>query len=326
MALILDLRHYETVVSIVELGTMTAAAKQLSTTQSALSHRLAEAERRLGVRLFDRGPGRKLKPTRAGLVVHQTASRALADLERSEALLLAEDHRVIAIVRIGVGSYDCFHWYPGFLATARSAHPDIDVELVIAGDSPGSALAEGAADLVIAPGEPEGNVMSRHLFDDELVALVHPEHRLCGKPWLTPRHLANEFYLTYNSSPVPGFEYDRFIRPGETYPRIVTVVPQTSAITEMVAAGAGVSILSRWALTPAIENRRVVPIRCGPDGLSLPWVAVLRADEPEGSPATRIAELLATTLAPQLAHGSLPNVDPSPKSATDQPDETVAGC
>lgn len=299
MPLTLDLRHYETVVAIVELGTMTAAAKQLSTTQSALSHRLAEAERRLGVRLFDRGPRRNLKPTRAGLVVHQTASRALADLARSEALLLNEDHKVTSIVRIGVGSYDCFHWYPAFLSTARTHHPDIDLALVIVGDSPGSALADRAADLVIAPGEPEGSVVSRHLFDDELVALVNPDHRLCGRAWLTPDDLVEESYLTYNSAPVPGFEYDKFIRPSETYPRIVTVVPQTSAISEMVAAGAGVSILSRWALTPAIESRRIVPIRCGPDGLPLPWVAVLRADEPAGSAAQRIADLLVTALAPR---------------------------
>ena len=53
MPLLLDLRHYETVLAIVELETMTAAAKELSTSQSALSHRLAEAERRLETSLFD---------------------------------------------------------------------------------------------------------------------------------------------------------------------------------------------------------------------------------------------------------------------------------
>lgn len=296
MTLRLDLRHYETVVAIVDLGTMTAAAKHLSTTQSALSHRVAEAERRLGVLLFDRGPQRKLRPTRAGLVVHQTASRALADLERSEVLLLAEDHRVTSSVRVGVGAYDCFYWYPTLLAAARSRHPDIEVELVAVGDEPAAALAAGTADLVIAPGEPLGSVLTRPLFEDELVAIVDPAHRLAGKDWLSADDLADETYLTYNSAPALGFEYDRFIRPANSYPRIVTVVPQTSAIYEMVAAGAGVSILSRWALAPMIESKRVVPVRCGTEGLPLGWVSVLRSDEPDGSAAHRIADLLTVQL------------------------------
>lgn len=296
MSLQLDLRHYETVVAIVELGTMTAAAKQLSTTQSALSHRVAEAERRLGVRLFDRGPQRRLRPTRAGLVVHQTASRALADLERSESLLLAEERSVTASVRIGVGAYDCFYWYPSFLARAHEEHPDIELQLVAVGDDPGAALAAGVADVVIAPGEPQGSVRTRRLFDDELVAIVHPGHALAKRQWLSPADLADETYLTYNSAPSPGFEYDRFIRPADAYPRIVTIVPQTSAISEMVAAAAGVSILSRWALAPVIESGRVVPVGCGADRLSLSWVAVLRADQADDSAPDRVAALLAEHL------------------------------
>ncbi len=296
MALRLDVRHYETVVAIVEHETMTAAARHLATSQSALSHRLAEAERRLGVRLFERGPQRRLKPTRAGVIVHQSAGRALPDLERSEALLLADDACVAAVVRIGVGSYDCFHWFPGLLAATAERHPDVELQLVSVGDTPGSALAAGTADLVIAPGVPRGTVVTRDLVEDELVCVVAPDHRLRRREWITPADLTDETYLTYNPAPVPGFEFDRFVRPAETYPRVVTVVPQTSAIVEMVAAGAGVSILSRWALAPAIDGGRVVPLRCGPEGLPLRWVAVLRAGEPDGSPPQRIADVLAATV------------------------------
>ncbi len=292
MPLRLDLRHYETVVAIVELGTMTEAARQLHASQSALSHRLNEAERRLGVRLFERGPQRRLKPTRAGLVVHQTASRALTDLERSEQLLLNDDQDVTATVRIGVGSYDTFHWYPGLLRLARSRHPDIELQLVSVGDEPGTAVADGAADVVIAPGAPEGSVAISPVFDDELVCVVDPGHRLAGRDWIAADDLVEETYLTYSPAPAPGFEYDRFIRPADNYPRLVTVVPQTSAIVEMVAAGAGVSILSRWALTSAIAAGRVRPLRCGPDGLALPWVTVTRASEPDDSPVARIVTLL----------------------------------
>ncbi len=292
MALQLDLRHYETIVAIVEFGTMTAAAEELHSTQPTLSHRLAEAERRLGVGLFDRGRRRRLTPTRAGLATHQAASRALAALARNEEILLATPADVTSVVRIAVGSYDCFHWYPRFLARSRQRDPDVELQLVIVGDTPGDALASAAVDLVIAPGDPSGAVELHPAFEDELVLAVAPGHELVGRTFVEPADLLGESYLTYNPSPSPGFEYDRFIRSGDQYPRVVTVVPQTNAITELVAAGAGVSILSRWALRTALDTGRIEAIQCGPDRLMIGWNIVLRATEPSGSPARRVADHL----------------------------------
>ncbi|MEM9564858.1 MAG: LysR family transcriptional regulator [Actinomycetota bacterium] len=296
MTLQLELRHYETIVAIVEHGTMTAAARELNSTQSTLSHRLAEAERRLGVRLFDRGRRRRLTPTRAGLATHQAASRALDALTRNEQVLLAEQPEVTSVVRIAVGSYDCFHWYPSFLARSRGRDPDVELQLVAGGDTPGDALAALDVDLVIAPGSPSGAVDLRPAFDDELVLVVAPDHPLADREAVEPGDLLGEIYLTYNPTPTPGFEYDRFIRSGDEYPRVVTVVPQTAAITELVAAGAGVSILSRWALTSAIDAGRIVPVRCGGDGLRLGWSVVMRVAEPPGSPARRVGDHLIESL------------------------------
>ncbi|WP_420451343.1 LysR family transcriptional regulator [Ilumatobacter sp.] len=294
----LELRHYETVVAIVELGTMTAAARELHTTQSALSHRLAECERRLGTQLFDRGRKRRLTPTRAGLAVHQTASRAIAELERTERLLRSERSEVVSVVRIGVGSYDCFHWYPEFFHTARRLHPDVELDLAPVSDSPGGALADGDVDVVIAPGEPRGPLELRPLLTDELVLVTSPDHPLAELEVVEAHDLADEVYFTYNTSPTPGFEYDRLFRAAETYPRVVRVVPQTSAIAELVAAGAGVGILSRWALSPLIDAGRLHAIRCRPGGLPLEWNAVTRANEPAESPAARVRDLLARRLGP----------------------------
>lgn len=297
MTLQLDLRHYETIVAIVELGTMTAAARELHTTQSALSHRLADAEQRLGQKLFDRGRQRRLTPTRAGLVLHQSAQRALADLERSEQILLADRRDVTSVVRIAVGSYDCYHWYPDFLRASTQRDPDIELDLVVGGDTPGDALAAGTVDLVLAPGQPQGALELMPLFVDELVFVTAPDHPLAGRPHITPADLIDQTYLTYNPTPTRGFEYDRFIRPGDDYPRVVRVVPQTSAILELVSAGTGVSILSRWALSPAIEAGRIAAVPCGPDGLSLTWTVVMRRGGSSDSPTRRVAEHLITMFA-----------------------------
>jgi LysR family transcriptional regulator for metE and metH len=292
MPLQLDLRHYETVAAIVELGSMTAAARELSTTQSALSHRLAEAERRLGVRLFERSAQRRLRPTRAGLAVHQAANRALADLDRCEAQLRSEMPGITSIVRIAVGSYDCYHWYPTFLEHVRRAHPTVELELVVVGDTPSEALGANTADLVLVPSSPTGPIECQPAFADELVLIASPGHPLAGRGAVEVEEMVEHTYFTYNPNPAPGFEFDQFIRPANIYPLVVTVVPSTSAIAELVAAGAGVSILSRWALAPMIDGGRLVAVRCGAAGLDLDWHVALRSQEPEGSPVRRIAAAL----------------------------------
>jgi DNA-binding transcriptional LysR family regulator len=61
----MDLRHAKTFVTVADLGTVSAAAAQLRVAQPALSRQIADLERTLGVKLFDR-VGRRLMMTGAG--------------------------------------------------------------------------------------------------------------------------------------------------------------------------------------------------------------------------------------------------------------------
>lgn len=249
MTLRLEIKHWQTLAAITEVGSMSGAAERLGTTQSALSHRLAEAERRLGSRLFDRSRQRRLHPTPGGQALYQTALRVLAELERAEADFRRSSGAVAHVVRFGIAAYSCYHWFPRFLARVREALPEIQVELVAAATQrPVKSLLDGAVDLVIAPAhQARPGVEALALFDDELVLILPPGHRLARRDWIRASDLVEETYLTYSRTPEPGFEYDRFVRPAGVQPRVLSFVEQTDAIAELVAAGFGVSILSRWA-------------------------------------------------------------------------------
>src|SRR3569833_1092719 len=62
---------------------LSAAARRLRVNQTTVSRRLAEAERALGVRLFDRIDG-CLRPTRAGEATFARAARVEQDIEALE--------------------------------------------------------------------------------------------------------------------------------------------------------------------------------------------------------------------------------------------------
>lgn len=275
----LEIRHYETIAAIVELGTMTEAAHHLSVTQSAISHRLAETERRLGVALFFRGPDRRLSPTTHGVAVSQAAIRAITELHRVETALTGSASEVEVTVRIGVGSYQCYSWFRAFQSTHQQNNPEVGLDLVVLTDTPGPSLASRDVDLVLAPGTPAGDHDLTPVFDDELVLVCAPWHSFAGVETIDAADLSPEIYLTYNAQPTPGFEYDRFVRPGGEAPRVVKVIPQTSAIIELVAAGVGVSILSRWATADAVAAGRLMSARCSPEGLPIRWHAAHRHND-----------------------------------------------
>lgn len=296
------MHHYETIVAVTDTGSVTMAAGRLHVSQSAVSHRLAEAERRLGGRLFERRPSRGMQPTPAALALCQAANRAIPDLARAERDFMRSVGGTTATVRIGIGSYDCYHWLAPFAAAARDELTNLSLELVVVGDAPVQRLADGTADLVLAPGNPQGTCETQPLFTDELVLITQPQHRLADEVSIEPEEVGEEHYFTYSRQPAPGFEYERFVRPAGVSPRTITVLEQTGAIAEMVAAGFGVSILSRWAMSPWVESGRVAAVRCGSGGLDLEWSALTRADAPSDAPERQVANAIVAWL--RQAEGS----------------------
>lgn len=79
---ILDSRKLLAFETLARLGSFTQAAKELSLTQSAVSHAIKSLEHDLGCRLFDR-LGRAVTITPAGSQLLQRASVILAEMQHA---------------------------------------------------------------------------------------------------------------------------------------------------------------------------------------------------------------------------------------------------
>ena len=289
---LLDIRHWEMLLAIEAAGTMRAAATNMNITQSALSHRLAEAERRLGNALYHR-EGRRLAATVAGRALTGTARQLLPALSRAETDFIAMAQGSAAVVRFGVAAYNAYGWLPGFLKANQTKHK-IQLEVVAAAtQQPIRSLLDGHSDLVVAPTHlASPGVVAIPLFEDELVLIVPRGHRLAKLPYLEAKHLRDEKYLTYSRTTEPGFEYERFVRPSGVLPKSITTIEMTDAIVELVVNGFGVSILARWAIRPAAAAKRIQTVQVGDKGLDLPWAVLLREADMKGSAAREMADLL----------------------------------
>lgn len=286
------------VLSLKDQDTLADAARALRVTPSALSHRIREAERRLGVVLYQK-QGRNLRPTVAAEILADAAARLLSDLARAERLTVATTGGVRHIVRLTVGTYNSFHWLPEFLNRFRREHPSIDIDIEAdAVLNPFENLATERIDIVIS----QSVVMPAAfdvlpLFNDELVAVTPPDHPFRERDFVVPEDFQAETNLTYSMVRQPGFEYDRFWMLSHVQPAREVKIGSVEAICELVRAGLGVAILSRWALEPQLDAGTLHATRLGRGGLDIGWNAVFRRTSGADSPERVVAEALAAWFA-----------------------------
>ncbi len=291
----LEARHYILLQAIKQLGNMSAAAARLGVTPSAVTHRIREAERRLGVPLTAR-LGTQLHLTLAAQRLAEAADRALDEMFRAEFDAARIGKRGGgAVVRLGMATYNFFHWLPAFLKNMTAVDRDLQVEIV--GHGAGEwlqLLQDNSVDVMLVPGppRPKRGVTFLPLRRDELICITAASHPLASRRFIEAGDLTAETHLTYSSVVTEGFEYDRFFRPAGRYPARLVPLAVPEVVQELVAANLGISILSRWAAEPRLKRNEIAGIRLTKKGVDLQWQVAIRENEENNSPVAACAKTL----------------------------------
>jgi len=270
----LEVRHLRLIAAVAEEGSLTRAGERLHLTQSALSHQLLDIEERLGTPLFHRVSKRMLLTASGERLLH-TARRVLVDLEQTEDDIrrFADDRQ--GVIRITTECYTCYHWLPELMQTFRQKHPRVDLQIdPDATNRPVEALLAGTIDLALMSADVDDRrLTARALFDDEMVLIMNPSHELAARDYIRPKELAGQTLLTY-SALEENIAYQRVLRPAGLAPRGHMQVRLTEAAIELVRAGMGVSVLSRWAVAPQIAAGTLAARPLTARGLLRQWKAV----------------------------------------------------
>lgn len=254
--------NIRTFVRVYELGSMSAAGRDLRVSPAVTSSRISQLEEHLGVRLFQRTT-RSLTPTEQGQSFYRGAIEILEAIETAEAQIvnITENLRgsLYVAAPLGVGRRLIAPQVPDFLAQ----YPEVNVRLRLT-DRKVDLTTEGL-DLAFFLGQPEdSNLRIRKIADVERVLCASPDYvakrgmPVSGEDLVSDNHEclslrfpgATEFQWRLNTPTGPK----RF-RVSGRYES-----DDGDVLTDWALAGHGVAMKPIFEIADHLRDGRLVPV------------------------------------------------------------------
>lgn len=285
-----DLLALELLDSIAELGSLGRAAARHQMSQPAVSMRMSQLERRLGVSLLLRTPsGTRLTPAGERVVTlsRRVLGEAQAMMTGIEALVAAESSHLRVAASLTVAE----HLLPGWLAALHQESPDVVLSVEVTNSAKVlDRVRDGLADVGFVEGHEHRapGLRAVPVRSDRLVVVVAPAH-----PWshratpLTGAELAaTELIVREAGSGTREILADALAPWGGIRSRLE--LGSSAAILAAAQRGEGPAVLSALAVQTDVDAGRLVIVAT--EGIDL--ARVLRAVWPEDRPLAPLANRL----------------------------------
>ncbi len=288
-----DLLALELLDSIAELGSLGRAAARHKMSQPAVSMRMSQLERRLGVSLLLRTPsGTRLTP--AGERVVTLSRRVLAEAQAMmtgiEALVAAESSHLRVAASLTVAE----HLLPGWLAALHQESPDVVLSVEVTNSAKVLVrVRDGLADVGFVEGHEHKlpGLRTVPVRSDRLVVVVDPAH-----PWshrtspLTGAELAaTELIVREAGSGTREILADGLAPWGGIRSRLE--LGSSAAILAAARRGEGPAVLSALAVQADVDAGRLVIVATEDIDLSRALRAVWLAGRPFAPLARRLLDV-----------------------------------
>lgn len=259
---LVQLRYF---VAAAECGSMTAAAKQLLVSQSAISTAIAQLERELGVQLFLRHHARGLTMTRAGVAVLREVREFLTHAADLENVARGAGGELVGELYVGCFSTLAPFFLPGLMSAFERANPAITLHV--------SEQEHAGLKAALRSGECELSVMYGYDLEDDIdrvvvhrlrpYALVSPDHRLAGRKRVRLGELVERDPMILLDLPHTRDYFLGIVTDATgVRPRVRHSTPSFETVRSFVAHGHGFAVLNQLpADDVTYDGGRVVPLQ-----------------------------------------------------------------
>lgn len=182
----MDIRELQSLVEVLEKGSISAAAASIGISQPAVSKHIAKLEKELGVVLFVRGQKRS-NLTPEGEILYKFARKTISQLSDIRRDFANGSYDVSGLVRISASSIPGNYILPALLVEFRKNFPGIEVEVRISDSREAiEKIVTRESDIAMTgQGHHASGFVSLPFARDELVLLVSSRHPLARKKSVT---------------------------------------------------------------------------------------------------------------------------------------------
>lgn len=254
----LTFRQLQVFVEVARSEGVTAAASRLHLTPQAVSMQVAELERQVGLRLFDR-EARRMSLSTAGeyfLVHAKRMMGALRDAEHAMARLGQARGGRLVVAMVGTAAA----FVPRLLARFRDEHPGVELQLRVAANREALVrlLADGDADLAVMGRAPQDLGARAETFAAHPLAFVAAaDHPLAARSEVPVALLGAQAFVVREPASGTRAAFDEYLRQHELEPASLMELAGNGVVTQAVVAGFGVALLSLHAADAELRLGRL---------------------------------------------------------------------
>lgn len=248
----MDLWRLHIFCKVVELRSFSKAAGAVYLSQPTVSSHIKDLEAHFECKLIDR-LGREVAPTKAGQLLYGYAAKMIALKEDAEKALGEFQGKMRGHLTIGGSTIPGGHILPPLLGEFKKAYPEVTVTL-IEGDTAGIIrdTIEGRVEAgIVGAKAREAQLVQEKIMDDEMVLVVHAQHKWAGRKNVRMEELLGEPFIMRERGSGTRKSIELVLDKSGHWIRHLNVVAEmgsTVAVRQGVKAGVGVSILSECAV------------------------------------------------------------------------------
>jgi DNA-binding transcriptional LysR family regulator len=239
----MDFGQVEAFVQVSQHRSFSRAAEVLQLTQPSITARIQALERELGEELFERG-GRGVRLTDAGNAFLPYVERILKTLREGKDAVDEVRNVQLGSLRLGSAITISTYVLPRILREFGGRYPGLEV-VIRTGRSEQvlQMLLTDEVHVAIARTLANPDLETVHLYDDEIVLAVNPEHRFAENHGVTVAEAATEPIVLFDRGSSYYGLINNFFRQAGVIPNVAMELDSLEATKRMVEEGLGIALV-----------------------------------------------------------------------------------